>query len=663
MPSPLPQFIPPSADQGNLRGNLIDIIQRLSFARDLPSVTAIVSESAKRVLGCDGATFVLRDGEQVYYVDERAISPLWKGQRFSIDACVSGWCIRHRATVVIPDVYTDGRVPIDAYRPTFVKSLLMVPIRKADPLGAVGAYWRNPHTAEATEIATLQALADTAAIALSNVELFQERVRVEERLRESEQRFRAIAEGSPVGIAIAHKTDGRILYVNDQFSRMLGGRQEDFLSRPSTDLYADPHDRGRLLSLLSHTSLLQDVELKLKRLDGRPLWVCASVHALEVDHAPSLLFAFVDIARRKQAEEALLQKQRELRGLAFELKRVEDKERRHLAAALHDQLAQVLALCQLKLANAKPQNTRQVLSEIRTYIDEALRATRALMSDLRPLLLGQAGDLSTAIAWVVGKLERHGLRVTVREEPTNAALDDETLRLAYESIHELLFNVLKHAGTTQASLSVCTAQDSLEIVVEDRGRGFDPREARVPSSQGGFGLFSLRERLAVVNGQLDIESSVGTGTTAKVVLPLQRRAPFPHTQTRDRSAVRHVASNGGHRRIRVLLADDHQMMVEGLRHVIRSESDMEVIGEAADGTMAVELARTLAPDVIIMDVNMPRLNGIEATRLIKDENPRARVVALSSHVEPNIAAAMKEAGASAYLAKADACRSLCDTIR
>ncbi len=147
--------------------------QELSRARELPAVMAVVRRSARAMLAADGVTFVLRDGEQVFYADEDAIAPLWKGRRFPLDACVSGWAIANRQTVVIPDVYVDSRIPLTAYASTFVKSLLMVPIRTEDPVGAVGAYWAEHRTATPRDVAVLESLAGFAAVAVANAELNQ----------------------------------------------------------------------------------------------------------------------------------------------------------------------------------------------------------------------------------------------------------------------------------------------------------------------------------------------------------------------------------------------------------------------------------------------------------------------------------------------------------
>jgi len=106
--------------------------------------------------------------------------------------------------------------------------------------------------------------------------------------------------------------------------------------------------------------------------------------------------------------------------------------------------------------------------------------------------------------------------------------------------------------------------------------------------------------------------------------------------------------------IRVLLVDDHELMREGLRSILERESDVEVVGEAASGRLAVELARTLEPDVVVMDVAMKDSNGIEATRQLRAASPDVKVIALSSHSDSRYVSAMLDAGACGYVLKANA---------
>jgi two-component system response regulator NreC len=116
-------------------------------------------------------------------------------------------------------------------------------------------------------------------------------------------------------------------------------------------------------------------------------------------------------------------------------------------------------------------------------------------------------------------------------------------------------------------------------------------------------------------------------------------------------------------KIRVMLADDHKIMREGLRVLLEREPDIEVVGEAEDGQATVRLAKTLLPDLIIIDVFMPNLNGIEATRRLTAEVPNAKVLALSMYSERRFIISMLKAGASAYLLKDCAAEELVSAIR
>jgi diguanylate cyclase (GGDEF)-like protein len=151
--------------------HLVHVVQELSLSRDLPSIMDIVRLAARDLTGADGAAFVLRDGDNCFYAEENAISPLWKGRRFPMTSCISGWCMMNREPAVIRNIYEDPRVPVDAYRPTFVHSLAMVPIRTIDPIGAIGTYWAEVYRPSREQVAVLQALADVTAVAMENVQV------------------------------------------------------------------------------------------------------------------------------------------------------------------------------------------------------------------------------------------------------------------------------------------------------------------------------------------------------------------------------------------------------------------------------------------------------------------------------------------------------------
>jgi two-component system, NarL family, response regulator NreC len=128
------------------------------------------------------------------------------------------------------------------------------------------------------------------------------------------------------------------------------------------------------------------------------------------------------------------------------------------------------------------------------------------------------------------------------------------------------------------------------------------------------------------------------------------------------AAVPSVSAVRQGRNVRILLADDHRVLRECLSEFLDEQPGLEVVAQAEDGVAAVEMALTTRPDVIVMDVTMPRMNGIEATRRIVRQMPRVRVIGLSMHVQDDMARAMREAGAVAYLTKSGSSEQLVEAI-
>ncbi|XGV98750.1 MAG: sensor domain-containing diguanylate cyclase [Leptolyngbya sp. BL-A-14] len=153
---------------------LLTAIQKLAFARDLNTVMAIVRVAARKIMLADGVSIVLRDQNHCFYADEDAIAPLWKGKRFPMHEGVSGWTMKHRQPCTIADIYKDERVPLVKYQTTFVKSLTMVPIQPAAPLGTIGVYWAEQQQPSSDAVNLLQALASAMALALENLKIHAE---------------------------------------------------------------------------------------------------------------------------------------------------------------------------------------------------------------------------------------------------------------------------------------------------------------------------------------------------------------------------------------------------------------------------------------------------------------------------------------------------------
>lgn len=164
---------------------IIVISQALVEAHDLETIMKIVRTGTRELTGSDGATFVLKDGDYCHYADEDAIQPLWKGQRFPIDECVSGWAMMNHQAAIVSDIFTDKRVPRDIYEPTFVRGMIIVPIRSDNPLGAIGCYWSTEYTVTPFQTRLLQILATMTAATMENVRFTEELKRRAEKLERS----------------------------------------------------------------------------------------------------------------------------------------------------------------------------------------------------------------------------------------------------------------------------------------------------------------------------------------------------------------------------------------------------------------------------------------------------------------------------------------------
>jgi len=150
---------------------LFSIAERLARARSFDQVVEVVRSAARIIIGADGITFVRCEGDECAYIAEDAIEPLWVGQRFNLAECISGWVMRNGEPAIIPDIYADGRVPHDVYRPTFVKSMAIVPVQAGAVRAAIGAYWGRMGAPDARAVKHLELLASFVGAAIENVAL------------------------------------------------------------------------------------------------------------------------------------------------------------------------------------------------------------------------------------------------------------------------------------------------------------------------------------------------------------------------------------------------------------------------------------------------------------------------------------------------------------
>ena len=298
---------------------LLRVVHKLSFARDIPAIAAIACAAARDLTRADGVTFVTRESNDCYFAEEDATGPLWKGQRIPQETCISGWVMTHNTPVVIPDVCNDSRVTLESYRNTFVKSLAMVPVGNPQPLAAIGAYWATEHHATDYEVEALVLLADSAALALTNVGLYQELMAVADR----ERRARIVAETATSEkdefLALVahelrqplHASLAALRMMETRASRQAGAQARSVVERQVTymnRLVEDLLDAARIVR--GH------IELNLERSDLRgilqrvvealqPL-IAEREHVLEVLMPPHAVMARSDTARLEQVLTNLL---------------------------------------------------------------------------------------------------------------------------------------------------------------------------------------------------------------------------------------------------------------------------------------------------------------------------------------------------------------------
>ncbi|MCC6797303.1 MAG: response regulator [Candidatus Hydrogenedentes bacterium] len=384
-----------------------------------------------------------------------------------------------------------------------------------------------------------------------------------------------------------------------------------------------------------------------------------------------------EIAERRQAELALSESKGEvqalvdqLRALATELIQTEERERKRLAAVLHDSVQQLLVSAKMRLAflnREKDCEARQsTVDEVNALLSEALSISRSLTVELTPPVLQEAG-LAAGLQWLAKEMaDHHQFRVDCHFEPGAEPDSDEERRLLFECARELLFNAVKHAGVSEAELFLSRTDDErIQLIVDDRGFGFDLTKKRDATGESAtFGLFTIQQRLVYLGGTIDIQSAPGSGTRIVLTSPVKRsNETFAQTADPQADDVGGIfQARDSATPISILVVDDHKIVRECLVGLLRMEPSIQVIGEAEDGPQAIDLAASLNPDVILMDMNLGAMNGLEATRIVLSRNPRIKVIGLSMHSEKHIADAMIKAGASRYLSKGVALEELLATI-
>jgi PAS domain S-box-containing protein len=556
---------------------------------------------------------------------------------------------------------------------------------------------------DADTVQTAVALADAHALVhelqVHQIELEmqkEELLRAHAEAQQASEKYGDLFDFAPVGYFV-WDAEGRILEVNLAGARLLGQNRNAVTQKRFVQFLAREHrtDFADFCHLLLATDTKQTCEVKLLR-GGQSVYVlvegvatqdpgqgricrAAVIDITQQRRADELAAANqalqAEIAGRKRAEEQLRAlnetleervaertaeaqwRANQLQQLAAQMTQVEERERRRLSQVLHDGLQQVLVAAKIKLALAKrgalDERATEAIKEAVALIDESLGESRSLTKELSPPVLYDGG-LAAGLEWLGREKEKtYHLAVTVQVDPTVEPDDLTTKVFVYQAARELILNAVKHAHASSLKVHMSRMEgDRLQVIIEDNGKGFDPQVLKAKDREVGFGLFSIRERLDVIGGQLDITSVPGQGTKGTITVPYKRvQQSCPTGTATGQSRLAPDVPPSPATRIRVLLADDHPVLRKGLADMLRGHPNLNVVGDAKDGQEAMEMALQLRPNVVLMDITMPRMDGIEATRRIKQAVPDVTIVGLSMHETEEMVAAMKNAGANEYISK------------
>ena len=518
-----------------------------------------------------------------------------------------------------------------------------------------------------------------------------ERKQDEDRLRRSEERYRTLFSTLIEGFCIievifdsdGRASDYRVLEVNPAFEAQTGlknaqGRlMRELVPDYETywfETYGNVALTGQSVRFVNEAKAL-----------GR--WFDVSAYRVGGPESRNVAILFNDVTESKLAGDAvraakekleervqertaeLKERAEQLARLSSQLTMAEQLERNRLAQILHDGLQQYLMAAKLQAGELIERATdvaiKQSADGVEKLLSESIRVSRTLAAELSPRILHESGliaGLEWLSRWMSGK---HGLKIEIMTQMDAPVLAEDVKLLLFESVRELLLNVVKHAKTHSARVSLSREDGRfLQIVVSDNGVGFEP--ARAGAMEGGFGLFSIRERVGLIGGTFEVDSSPGKGARFTLRAPLAIHDPLesiPCAQPVEIDPTEGTCLIRSMEKIRILLVDDHPAMRDGLARLLDLEIDFEVVGQASDGQDAVKLAGTLIPDVILMDLSMPRMNGIDATRVIHEQYPDIRIIGLSLYQEEERAQAMLDSGAVLYLTKTCAPAELKTAIR
>src|SRR5262245_17525105 len=504
--------------------------------------------------------------------------------------------------------------------------------------------------------------------------------RDEEHTRE----LRLLLETAAQGIASVNAR-GLIVTANRALETMFGSQPGELIGQSIEQLVpmpvGDSHQQSSYFVAPLRRLMGGGLDLVGRRQDGSACPIEVSLNHVPTSDGGRAIAFVTDITERRQAALALQERTVELERrsaqlsrLASELTLAEQHTREQLAKTLHDGLQQLLVSTAMNIDRLMQQGApagigpEDPLSEVKGQLAEAIDAARSLSYELFPPVLERSG-LPAALAWLADwTRKKYGLEVELHADSLANSNRKDIRTLLLESVRELLFNAVKHARVDRVRVNLTREpNDMLHITVTDQGVGFDPWVIeRAQTEQIGWGLFSIRERLTLLGGRFEIESAPGRGsrfvlTVPRAMAPGSTAAPPPSPAAVE-APLSGAVTGASPRALKILLVDDHAAMRKALRRLLQGRGELQIVGEAANGFEAIAQARALHPDVVVMDVSMPEMDGIEATRRIRAEFRSIQILGLSMYPRTEKLHSIEQAGAQRFFVKGADTQRLVDHL-
>jgi two-component system NarL family sensor kinase len=498
-------------------------------------------------------------------------------------------------------------------------------------------------------------------------------------LQGTEHPYRVLVESINDGAATLD-AEGNILYANARFGQILnipkGKLNGTFLQSNLSE--GQREKLKRLIRQALHRS--SSVELTLHATEGRPKLVRFSLRPLKDADVHRVGVVATELTELVEANEALKSNEESLRQLSARLLQLQDEERRHIARDLHDVTGQKLAVQSMALSGVLSRNSgldpdsRRALKEALAWNKEVAAEIRTLSYLLHPPLLDELG-LASAVNWyVAGFTARTGIVVETEIPADLQRLSAEAEVAIFRVLQESLTNVHRYSGSSKALIRMKSMADEIRIEIQDFGKGMNISRSKARNAAGemrlGVGIQGMTERMRQLGGKLEITSSLNKGTMVSATIPLSDvhvalEAPPSSGPIGSPTVLGSDLSGllGGAVKKRILIADDHEMLRRGVRNTLQTEIDLEICGEAVDGQDAVEKVKALQPDLVILDINMPVLNGLVAVRQILRFRPQTKVLVFSVHDSDQTIQEVHAAGAHGFISKGKDAQDLLRVVR